>query len=235
MVGSSYPTSGLPNSASTRFPCEGVCPVSMDVGYSAAGEAPMNKLHTAIVPATLALMLTACGGGGDDGPPTTGVGPGSEQEFTPQQAVRLDPDGSRQALQEAATATPRFGSVTQSTSQNLAGVSTDAARASVSIEGAEPRIKVTVTRDDGSTLSLDTLWHAIDGVDVSEATTRPLASAFLLNHSATELTYGKVIADWSSDDPTDYLAGGYWIHATGDIYGEGEITGLEGRRIRGRN
>ena len=114
----------------------------------------MKKLHTTIVPATLALMLTACGGGGDDGPPTTGVAPVAERELTRQQALQQDPDANRQALHEAATATPRFESVTQSTSQNVAGVSTDAARASVSIEGAEPRIKVTVTRDDGSTLSL---------------------------------------------------------------------------------
>ena len=82
-------------------------------------------------------------------------------------------------------------------------------------------------RQGESSLSLDTSLHTVDyEVGTSPVTGREFAEALVLKHNPSELTIGLVAADWDSTDPTDYLAGGYWLHATGDIYG-GEINDAE--------
>ena len=180
--------------------------------------------------AALTLALAGCGGGGggnvrpsDDmtpaPPPTT---------LSTDDAKRIVASSGLTAAQRVAAATPRFGSVTQSTNN---------ARASTTFSG-EPRLVVNIAQGGGS-ISLDTARHTLlYDLDMSSVTGRDYAQAVVLTHSASSLTLGLVATDWASDDLTDYLAGGYWIHATGDIY-NGEVSVAEmgafvdGPEIRG--
>ena len=170
-----------------------------------------TKTIAALAAATCVLFLAACGGGGGGGgtPPPMTLTRGDAQEIASTTAL--------QAAQRAATATPRFGSVTQSTS------GLDRARASLS---AGPRLQVNVTRGSGGTIGLDTAVHSADaGLGTSLVTGRAAADAYLLRYDASSLTLARVGAEW---DPGwgDWIAGGYWLHATGDIQA-GRITSAE--------
>ena len=167
------------------------------------------------------LVLTACGGGSGG---ARSDPPEAPSTLTANQAQGLASQRGLRAAQRAAGSFPRFGSVTQSTNRDGSGITTD--RASTTFF-AGPRLVVDITRRSGGTLSLDTAQHTVDSDTVTSSVTgRESAQAVVFKHSASELTLGLVATDWSSDDHTDYLAGGYWLHATGDIY-EGEVTSAE--------
>lgn len=189
----------------------------------------MNRLRTILLHAALILMLSGCGGnGGDSGPPTA-AGPPTGT-LAPNDARRAASQQGLQAARRAAASTPQFGSVTQSSNR------TDRASARFS---AGPRLRVDITRQRAGTISLDTALHTVAKESItSPVTGRRLSQAVVLEHSASEATLGLVAVDWSSTDSSDYLAGGYWLHMTGDIY-EGRLTGAEvgafvdGPEIRG--
>ena len=80
------------------------------------------------------------------------------------------------------------------------------------------------TNYDGQVLSIlgedggrPTLTTARNAVDAGEPF-RPLMpghsgwSWTLLNTAQNSTTYAYVVISWANDDPTDYLAAGYWIH-----------------------
>ena len=48
----------------------------------------------------------------------------------------------------------------------------------------------------------------------------------MLQYTNTTLSLGYAAVSWDNTDPTDYLAGGIWMHATGDFSAE-RITGME--------
>ena len=48
----------------------------------------------------------------------------------------------------------------------------------------------------------------------------------MLDYTNTSVSLSATGVSWSNTDPTDYLAGGYWMHATGDFSSE-RITGME--------
>ena len=185
----------------------------------------MRKITILLIAATLAFA--GCGGGGGNVRPSdddmdSGTPPTSS--LTVDQAQKAIAKEGFQAAQQAAQNTPRFGSVTQSTNRDGAGVTTDQASTRFS---PGPRLVVDIARRNGGTLSLDTDQHTVAyDLDTSAVTGREFAQAVVLKHSASELTLGLVATDWSSDDSTDYLAGGYWVHATGDIYA-GNVTHAE--------
>ena len=122
----------------------------------------------------------------------------------------------------AASAAPAFGSVTQSTNTDNDGVTTDRASATFEVDPqGVPRLVVDITRaglsdiriatagDDGDDNALDSYQSPIVG------RTNAFAVPFYLSN--TSLTIGSVDVGWSSSDPTDYVAMGTWLNATGDF------------------
>lgn len=158
------------------------------------------------------LTLAGCGGGSGGG----NVRPVAEppSSLTASQAQRAAARNALQAARRLARSTPQFGSVTQST--NGSRVSTRFS--------AGPRLVVDITPTAGGSLSLDTAQHTVDyDAGISQVTGRGFAQALVLKHSASQATIGLIATDWSSTDYTDYLAGGYWLHVTGDIY-NGQVS-----------
>ena len=111
----------------------------------------------------------------------------------------------------AASAGPAFGSVTQSSNVDSNGVSSD--RASTTFSQASG-VGLTVTHENGSTVSLNSASHRFNHDD-------DLSDTFdvveLFDYSATEFTIATVVTAWTPGDRANYLALGYWLHASGDL------------------
>ncbi len=179
----------------------------------------MRNLYVAAL-ATL-LILSACGGGG--GSPIS-----QNDQPTRGSAYTADPSQNLNSAKRAAVARPAFGSVTQSSNTNIAGVTTDAAK--VRFEGNT--FFLTIRRQDGSTLAInsrDHLQHVKTG----------LASPYVDGRSFDEGCLGKVDArgvtimcgaveydEYDYDFLGDWLAGGYWLHVQGNVQA-GRVTGVE--------
>ena len=180
-----------------------------------------SRILVALVTLTI---LAACGGGGSGNPtasqppPATGTTPTSQSAFT------ASPGTTHGALGTAATARPAFGSVTQSSSVSVSGVTTDAAQVTRSGDTDTLRVR----RRNGSSFSLNTDQHLVEVSDVlvSPVTRRLWQDGYLFDYDANSLTVMRGAIDYSSTDVTDWLAGGYWLHVQGD-YANDNITGVE--------
>ena len=179
------------------------------------------------IAAALLLALTACGGGGG-GSGSTGVGPQAPGDGMSDRDILLaDPEGNRQAIEDASAPTPRFGSVTQSTNSDSDGVTTDRARAN--LEGS--KLTVMVTRGDDSSFTFNTADDRF-----SQETSTSEVSGLEFTHwgfvkqtgagARTETTLAYAAHTSTGDDATDWLAGGYWLQLHGDI-GVGRIDRIE--------
>ena len=175
----------------------------------------------------LAFLLAACGGGGggssgmlsdiisiaDDLPPSSSFG-----EDVVSNQDRLD------NTRQAATSLPAFGSVTQSRNADVSGITTDAAETTFTGD----RFTLTVTREDGSSFTLDTDTDETDigNPGLSEVTGRRSQTGVIAKGDTASIVAAGALVDWQSDDATDYLAGGYWLYIEGDI-ASGNVTGAE--------
>ena len=165
-----------------------------------------------------ALLLVSCGGGGGGSTgaaPPNGPGPVAPVP-TVSGLLGADPARSMTAAERAATSLPRFGSVTQSSNRNAAGVSTDAATAS--FDGHN--LAFAVTRGDGSGLQLDSAAHAV--ADLTSDGSSPVPGYtgrdwYLLDYTPISASVAYAAVSWDNTDPTDYLAGGYWMHFEGHL------------------
>ena len=129
-------------------------------------------------------------------------------------ASSADPERSRDAGAQAAMALPKFGSVTQSSSSDGSGVTTDTA--SASFDGRH--IRVTVDRRRGSSLRFDSETNAIDSADFDPATEGYSGRIYaLVDPTDSGISTALVHTRWNDADPTDYLAGGYWIFIEADL------------------
>ncbi len=84
-----------------------------------------------------------------------------------------------------------------------------------------------IERSDGSMLSLNSRDHAIGSQTVnSQITGRTVTNSPFLawTHNSLTLAYGGV--DYDPDNLGDWMAGAYWLHATGD-WRNGQIDGIE--------
>ena len=182
-------------------------------------------MNTRILAAVAAVFaLAACGGGGGGG--------GSPMAFMPESTTPTDtpavttadvqsgdPDSTRSAATRAAASLPAFGSVTQSANRHgVSGVSTDGTETSV--DGDE--FTLTINRQAGGPITLSTVDDYYI-VNPSEGSLVPghdtIQDGFFLDYSPQEATVAFVTVSWDSDDPTDYLSGGHWIHVIGDSAG----------------
>ena len=128
-----------------------------------------------------------------------------------------NPDATRSVAMRAAESLPAFGSVTQSANANgVSGVSTE--RTETSVAGDE--FTLTINRQGGSPITLSTLddFYIVNPPEGSllpgHDTTQ---DGYILDYAPQEATVAYVSVSWDSNDPTDYLSGGYWVHAIRDI------------------
>ena len=149
------------------------------------------------------------------------VSPGSGSDPAPRSfadAQTADPEAARVAAGEAANTIPVFGSVTQSSNSAL-GVTTDTA--SASLDGS--RLTLRIERANGSNLSLDSTAAASESQDIDFPVEGRSGRAYALldfgelSLSRTAISVAAVYTSWDDDDPTNYLAGGYWMHVEGDL------------------
>lgn len=173
------------------------------------------------------LFLSACGQVNDivdRVSPDSGSGPDPAPRSLAE-AQTADPDAARAAGAEAANTLPGFGSVTQS-SNSLSGVTSDTA--STSLDGS--RLTLRIERANGSSLSLDSAAVASESqdfdfpVDGRSARFDVLLDFGELSLSRTAISVAAVYTSWDDDDPTNYLAGGYWMHVEGDLLDPEDIA-----------
>ena len=137
----------------------------------------------------LFLLLTACGGGGGGG--------GSEGVDRP--VVSFS-----QAAEHTAASPPAFEE-----SINQSANASDTVSTSFT-----PGVYfgMTVTRADGSPITLDTNNPStvVANPEVSPVTGRTIQIGTLSGNSVR----AGVLVDWGSNDPANYLAGGYWVYTS---------------------
>ena len=186
-----------------------------------------------------ALTLAACGGGsGDDG-----VGPSSMIPTPPPQIAPTLPTvksiqntnlaQTRSIATRAATTLPAFGSVTQSeNSHGVSGVSTD--RASTSIVGdvftlrisRQPGPDLVVSSSDPDLVFGNQEASPIPGHTYTQ-------DGYLIDYTTAGTTGTYAVVSWDDTDYTDYLAGGYWLHWTGDILSDNYFLSEGGAFVDG--
>ena len=167
------------------------------------------------------LFLTACGGGGGGGRameamnPTPIPPPSVEQQTAfgnpDQGSAPAVPTGSAlfSAFQQATD--PIFGSVVQSVGVGVSQVT------GVDTTFTPDRFTLRLNRQNGASTVLDSdrdYAVVINEYAPSEnlVTNRPAADGYMGRESGGVTTITAVSVEWSRTDPTDYLAGGYWVH-----------------------
>ena len=123
--------------------------------------------------------------------------------------------GTQAAAGNVAGSLPVFGSVSQSASRDgVTGISTDRAR--TTFDGTV--FTVAINRQRGNDIDLNI---AEDYTETEYYT--PIAGhdegrqGYIIDYKTSETTAAYVALSWLNSDPTDYLAGGYWLHVSGDV------------------
>ena len=181
-----------------------------------------TKYTAALAVAACLLPLAACGGGGGGGGPLSGMPDTPSEPPTYEMLQTADQDKLIAAGIAASTARPAFGSVTQSSNKDAAGVSTDSAQSSFDGDTFTLRI----ARRNGSTLSLNTDDHQVSGgPGTSRATGREMSVGSLLDYDARSITFALGVVEF---DPGygGWMSRGTWVHLTGN-WADGDVNGVE--------
>ena len=166
------------------------------------------------------LFLTACGGGGDS---TSTTQP--ETTETVLSPLVADLATLQKTATTAATNTPNFGSVTQSSNSDPDGMTTDTA--STSFDDGD--VTLTITRSDGTTLEIGSANRQVsvklkplfaDDTFQGEGLVRE-------SEDGNEILIAAVYVNWDEDDDTDYLAGGYWTRVDIDPADDKTFTSVD--------
>lgn len=176
----------------------------------------MISARSAAALVSASLLLGGCiegiglGGGGSGGTTSPTV---SDPLPAIAEAQTAGADRSRDASAEAAVALPRFGSVTQS-SNSAFGVTTDTA--STAFDGN--RLTLRIDRRRGSDSVLEPVPDGASYIDASPAMAGHSGRFYALA-GVTDAGVSVAVAytSWDNADPTDYLAGGYWMHLEADL------------------
>ena len=171
------------------------------------------------------LFLASCGGGGGGDSPMISMPATTTPTDVPVVSAADvqsgDPDSTLSAATRAAVSLPAFGSVTQSVNRDgVSGVSTD--RTETSVDGDD--FTLTINRQGGSPITLSTVddYYIANPIEDSSIPGHDASQdGYILDYSPQEATVAYVIVSWDSDDPMDYLSGGYWLHVKGDSAGDG--------------
>ena len=88
-------------------------------------------------------------------------------------------------------------------------------------------MRLTVRREDGSSLSLNSATDAFDYQSFYSGIRGHTGRSYaLLDYTDTTVSVSAIGVSWNNADPTDYLAGGYWMHLEGTA-DPLRITGVE--------
>ena len=194
-----------------------------------------TRTITALGAAACVLLLAACGGGGGGGSSST-MRPGDTNP-PPQPTVSgaqvIEAPGTQAAAGGAAGSLPAFGSVSQSASRDgVTGISTDRAR--TTFNGTV--FTVAIDRQRGNDIHLSTAEDYAGGY-LYDYTPLPGhdsgADGFIVDYKTSETTAAYVAVSWLNSDPTDYLAGGYWLHVSGDVLGSNALIDDGGAFVDG--
>ena len=122
-------------------------------------------------------------------------------------------------MSQVATSLPAFGSVTQSVNrEGGSGISTD--RASTTFDGDTFTLRVERQSGTDLVVTSDDPRVAFGAIEISPLPDHTyLGDGLLVDYDTDETTLTYVAVSWDNDDPTDYLAGGYWLHFSGDVLG----------------
>ena len=169
------------------------------------------RIQAALAAVSGLLFLDACGPIDDGRRPAASA---SDPSPTVADVQSADPAGSRSAVARAATAMPRFGSVTQSSNGDGSGVTADTA--SASFDGT--RFVLRIDRAGESGLVFDTAVHA-RGIEDAPSSIEGNSDRHytLFAESGGSHAVASFYASWNDADPADYLAGGYWKRVRGDL------------------
>lgn len=177
--------------------------------------------------ATMGLLaLAGCSSGGGDGDaPETEPSESTVMDTPP--PTLSDAQGAnsadiRRVTAQAAKSLPKFGSVVQAAGEGLA----NASGVSTSFDGSH--LTITVSRDDGSTLTLNTKSEGADGSEPYES---PLAGHSardwtVVNFDTEGISVVRALLSANDGDSADYLTGGYWAHLAGNLL-ELSFAGVE--------
>ncbi|MCY4479169.1 MAG: hypothetical protein OXB97_04690 [Rhodospirillales bacterium] len=169
------------------------------------------------------LALSAClhdsGDGASERPMT---GETDAATATLNDARGTNADQIRDVTTQAALSQPQFGSVFQSAAVDLASAS----GVSAASDGTD--LTITVSRDDGSALTLNS---GSDPSDASGTSDSPIAGHsaqawIVLNIDTEGISVARATVTANDSDAADYLAVGYWMHIAGDLT-EFSFTGAE--------
>lgn len=170
-----------------------------------------TRIKVALAAVSGLLFLNACGPIDDRRRPAA---PASDPSPTVADVQSADPAGSRSAVARAATAMPRFGSVTQSSNGDGSGVTADTA--SASFDGT--RYVLRIEREGGSGLAFDTAIHTRESEDAASSTEGNSDRHYtLLARGDGSHAVASFYTSWNDADPADYLTGGYWKRVRGDL------------------
>lgn len=159
------------------------------------------------------LFLTACGGGG--GKPTSTPDsrvPQADQLTNTNQIYTSASTEIRQASESVASATPNFGSVTQSSNRNNVNVTTDVAQTTFDGEN----LAVQITHGASNSTAFDSATNVV--IDDTAATDSPVRANYRRRQytigslSGDTGTLARIGVDWNQGNAaTDYLAFGHWL------------------------
>ena len=181
--------------------------------------------YAAVLAALCALpFLPGCGVVDDvfDGS-SSGSASGPTQAAMPDPALQAVGEAQSRApaetreVQAAAAATlPSFGSVTQSSNSDASGMTTDTA--SVAFDG--DRLTLTIARRDGHALVLLPVEEADAQAEFDPPVDGRSGRAYALgdiDEEEASAALAAVYTSWNDADPTNYLAGGFWMRIGVDI------------------
>ena len=170
-----------------------------------------------------AFLLVACGGGGGGSQSNiqATVPPNMQAQVNAQDVQGSSPGSTRAAMSQVATSLPAFGSITQSVNRDgVSGISSD--RASITLDEDREILTLRVDRQSGTDLVVTSDAHLVASI-LTESSPLPdhthVGEGLLVNYDTDETTIAYVGVSWDDDDLTDYLAGGYWLHFSGDVLG----------------
>ena len=174
----------------------------------------------------LSFLLAACGGGGGGGSSTDPMPMLTDMvraEYDPQvgqTAFRGSQSRGTDFISQASSSffsaaeqpnNPIFGSVVQSYEVNISPVS----EVDTDFDGTNFALRI--NRQDGSSTTLDTNSDQVSDVveytgNQNPVSNRPAVEGYVGRVGQNSGTVAGVTVEWSNTDPTDYLAGGYWMH-----------------------
>jgi len=160
-----------------------------------------------------ALTLAGCGGGGG----SSGGGGGASSGGVSLNTLRttVDTATARSAARDFAGATPRSGSVTQTSNTNNAGVTQDTIAADARYSGGELVVTVSNTGSGGS-VALGNDGNSPGSVVLARGNTvgqtgRTYRSRVLGRATAGGIALAQVFTNRLTQSDTDYLVGGVWL------------------------